>query len=100
MKTAIPHQLGREEARRRLRDGTARIDGRLPAQIADIAVTWPSEDRMDLAISAMGQSIPGHVDIEDDKLVVEVTLPPLLAMFEAPIEQAVRDNGMKLLGSK
>ena len=100
MRTSIPHQLGRDEARRRLREGSAKLGGKLPPQIGDIAVSWPGEDRMDLAISAMGQSIPGHVEIEDDRLVVEVTLPPLLAMFEAPIEQAVRDNGMKLLGSR
>ena len=98
MQVAIPHQLGRDEVRRRLRDNSHSIADSIPGGgMADIATSWPSEDRMDMAITAMGQSISGHVDIEDTQLVFTVMLPPALGFIEPIVSGAIRQQGQALL---
>ena len=65
MQVAIPHQLGKEEARRRLRTNSHRMGEAIPGGMTQVETTWPSEDRMVLAITAMGQSLNAHIYIED-----------------------------------
>jgi len=100
MRVPIPHQLPREEVRRRLRDNVGDLETRIPGGVADVDHSWPSEDRMMLTVGALGQAVHGHVDIEDNRVVLEVNLPPGLAFFEGVVEKAVRENGQKLLAPK
>ena len=50
MRVPIPHQLGKEEAKRRLKARSHEAGGLIPGG-ADVAVDWPSEDRMTMAVS-------------------------------------------------
>ena len=97
MRLALPHNLTREEVRRRLRDNSHRIGDSIPLAMAEVTTSWPSEDRMGLAIGAMGQSISGHVDIEDAQVVFTVELPGALSLVEPMVEQAIRKQGQSLL---
>ncbi|GGD65307.1 hypothetical protein GRI62_11405 [Erythrobacter arachoides] len=97
MDVAIPHNLGREEVRRRMRDNSHKIGDQIPGGIADVETSWPSEDRMNLAITAMGQAITGHIDIEDSQVVFHVLLPPALGFIKPIVESALRDQGQKML---
>ena len=100
MRAAVPHQLPREEIRRRLRAQSHEIADHIPGGMAQVETAWPNEDRMNLAIQAMGQKLVGHIDIEDDQLVVELDLPPMLGFLEPMIEGAVKSQGQKLLAPK
>lgn len=97
MDVAIPHNLPREEVRRRMRENSHKIGDQIPGGMADVATTWPSEDRMTLAITAMGQAINGHIDIEDSQVVFHVLLPPALGFIKPIVEGALRDQGQKML---
>ncbi len=97
MRVPIPHQLGRAEARRRLHERSGELAGMMPGGMAEVAVTWPSEDRMDLAISAMGKHVNASVEVGDSALTVEVNLPAALKLFEGMVRGAVEANGRKLL---
>lgn len=97
MKIALPHELGRDEVRRRLQSGDNSIADAIPGGLADIATSWPHEDRMDLAITAMGQAISGQVDITDSEVVFTVELPAMLGFIEPMVESAIRSQGHKLL---
>lgn len=97
MRVAIPHQLGREEARRRLKDNTGGLAGAFPGGFAEVASSWADENTMTLAITAMGQSISGRILVEETQAVVEVTLPPALAFVEPMIQGAIEQSGRKLL---
>ena len=97
MQVAIPHQLGREETRRRLRANTGKLSDSFPLGMADVKTNWSSEDRMDLDITAMGQAIKGTIDIEDAQVVLNVALPPALGFIEPIIAGALRDQGQKML---
>jgi hypothetical protein len=96
MQVAIPHALGREEVRRRLRSRSHELADQLPG-MAQVDTSWPSEDRMDMAISAMGQSMTGHIDIQDSQVVFDIAMPAMLSFIEPVIEGAIRQQGTKLL---
>ena len=98
MQVAIPHELGREEVRRRLRARSHTLADGIPGGMAEVATEWPSEDRMRLAIAAMGQSITGHVDVEERRVIFNVALPPALGFLQPLVEGAIRQQGQKLLG--
>lgn len=97
MQVAIPHQLTREEVRRRFKDGSHEIADSIPGGMAEISTSWPSEDRMDMAITAMGQSMNGTLDIADNEVVFSVDLPPALAFIKPMVENAIRQQGQKML---
>jgi hypothetical protein len=51
-------------------------------------------------IRALGQAASGHVDVADDHVVVEVTLPFLLQRFAELAQVAIRNRGQLLLTKK
>jgi hypothetical protein len=92
---SIPHQLGREEAIRRLRGGLARTASSFPVLKVD-EERWDN-DRMIFRVRAMGQAASGHVDVEDDHVRLEVTLPWLLQRFAEVAKAAISHRGNLLL---
>ena len=97
MRVPIRHSLGKEEARRRLKARSGDLAGMMPGGMADVVVTWPDEDRMNLAVTAMGSNVNAVVEVSDSAVVVEVNLPMALKFFEPLIRGAVEKNGQKLL---
>ena len=97
MRVPIPHSLGREEARRRLHERSGELAGMMPGGMADVTITWPIEDRMAIAVKAMGKLVNAAVEVGDSKVVVEVDLPLALKLFEPLVRGAVEANGRKLL---
>ena len=98
MRVPIKHQLGREEARRRLRDRSGELAGLFPGMGAVVEIAWPSEDRMSTTVTVMGKTVKGHVDVEDDAVVFDIDLPMALAFVEPIIRSAIETKGQKLLG--
>lgn len=92
---SIPHQLGREEATRRLKAGLARAASSIPALKVD-EERW-QENRMIFRIRALGQAASGHLDVTDDHVELEVTLPWLLQRFAEVAQVAIRNRGKLLL---
>jgi hypothetical protein len=92
---SIPHRLGREEAARRLKAGLTRAASSVPMLNVD-EERW-QDDRMIFRVRALGQAASGHVDVADDHVRVEVTLPPLLQRFAEMAQIAIRNRGSLLL---
>ena len=92
---SIPHQLGREEAIRRLRGGLTRAASSFPVLKVD-EERWDN-DRMIFRVRAMGQAASGHVDVEDDHVRLEVTLPWLLQRFAEAAKSVISQRGNLLL---
>ena len=97
MEVAIPHELGREEVRRRLKSNSHSIADAVPGGMAEVVTDWPSEDRMTMAIKAMGQDLNGHVDIADNEVVFVVELPAALGFIKPMVEGAIRQQGERLV---
>src|SRR4051794_37135753 len=92
---SIPHRLGREEARRRLQSGLTRAAASVPVLKVD-EERWDG-DRMIFRVHALGHAAAGHVDVEDDHVRVEVTLPWLLQRFAEAAQAAIKKRGNLLL---
>jgi hypothetical protein len=92
---SIPHRLGREEAARRLKTGLSRAASGLPVLTVD-EERW-EENRMIFRVRALGQTASGHLDVADDHVKLEVTLPWLLQRFAEAAQTAIRKRGQLLL---
>ena len=92
---SIPHRLGREEATRRLKSGLARAAASIPVLKVD-EERW-EDDRMIFRVRALGQPVSGHLDVADDHVRLEVTLPWLLQRFAQIAQAAISDRGTLLL---
>lgn len=97
MRIAVPHSLPREEVRRRMHARADEIAGLFPSGMAKVAVTWAGEDRMDLAVQAMGQAVAVAIEIEEAALAFTVVLPGSLSFAEPMIRGAIEAKGRKLL---
>ncbi len=95
---SIPHRLGREEATRRLKTGLTRAASSVPVLKVE-EERW-EQDRMIFRIRALGQAASGHLDVADDHVRLEVTLPWLLQRFAEVAQVAIRNRGNLLLSKK
>ncbi len=94
----IPHSLGKEEAVRKLKGGLAKATATLPMFSLD-EETWVG-DTMSFKLSAMGQEAFGKVDVAEQDVRIEVTLPWLLQRFGEMIQGTIRQKGQILLEHK
>ena len=92
---SIPHRLGRVEAVRRLKTGLTRAAASVPVLKVD-EERWEG-DRMVFRVRALGQAASGHLDVAEDHVRLEVTLPWLLQRFAEVAQVAIRNRGNLLL---
>ncbi|MDQ8729404.1 polyhydroxyalkanoic acid system family protein [Bradyrhizobium sp. LHD-71] len=95
----IPHRLGREEAVRRLKGGLSRASSQYGNVLQVHEEIW-SGDRMSFRVEALKQIASGTVDVREDNVRVEVTLPWLLARLATGIQAAIRKSGTLMLEKK
>ena len=91
----LPHNLGRDEARRRIANNIHKLTEHIPGG-AHVESGWTG-DQLNLRVSALGDSVQSTIDVEETKVHVRVLLPGLLGMFAAPIQLALRRQGGALL---
>src|ERR1700758_3889156 len=92
---SIPHRLFPEEATRRLKAGLTRAATSVPVLTVD-EERWDG-DRMVFRVRALGQAASGHLDVADDHVRLEVTLPWLLQRFAEVAQVAIKNRGSLLL---
>jgi hypothetical protein len=96
---SIPHRLGREEAKRRLQAGLGNAQSSFGQLFAVDEATW-SGDTVNFRVRSLGQAAHGRIDVLDDNVRVEVTLPWLLAKMAERLVPAIRKEGTLLLEKK
>jgi putative polyhydroxyalkanoic acid system protein len=74
----IGHRLGKAEAVSRLKEGFARTNGHLGGMIAMEQEAWQG-DTVRFRMRALGQTAAGSIEVLEDALRIEVSLPWLLA---------------------
>ncbi len=96
---SVPHRLGREEAARRIRSGFEHA-GRQFAGILNISQQVWDGDRLTFQASALGQQAAGTIDVLEDSVRIEVTLPWLLAKIAERLAPAIRRDSVLMLEKK
>ena len=95
----IGHSLGKIEAVRRLQEGFARTNGHLGTMIAVDQETWEG-DTLRFRMRALGQTAAATIEVLDDALRIEVSLPWLLAKAAKRLLPVLRKQAALLLEKK
>ncbi len=95
----IPHRLGKDEALRRIKDGLGRARGEFASLLTFEDETW-SGDRLAFRVAALGQRAAGFIDVYEQAVRLEVTLPWLLAKFAHAVQRVIGHKGQLLLEKK
>ncbi|RYE32769.1 MAG: polyhydroxyalkanoic acid synthase [Hyphomicrobiales bacterium] len=93
----ISHDLGREAALARLRDGVDKIRDRLGLVRMQLVEERWEGDALHFGVGALGQTVNGRIEVEESLIRVEVSLPWMLAMFAEKLKIGVQKQGQILL---
>ena len=96
---SVPHRLGKDEATRRLKSGLGTMRSNLSTLIAIEQEAW-SGDTLRFQMRGLGQTAAGTIDVLEDSLRIEVTLPWLLAKMAERLAPAMRREATLLLEKK
>ena len=93
----IPHELGRDEARRRIEEGTGRAREFLQRSgVAVETLAWTG-DTLNYAVSSLGQRVEGQIDVTQEIVRVETRLPLILSLFADKVRKMVSKEGNLML---
>jgi hypothetical protein len=96
---SIPHRLGKQEAVRRLKAGLGQARTNFSHLMSVEEEVW-NGDCLTFRLRALGQSANGTIDVAEDHLRLEVSLPWLLAKLSERFVPAIRKEGALLLEKK
>lgn len=96
---SIPHHLGKDEAIRRMKAGIASVSTQYSHLLQVNEETW-SADQLTFRVTALKQQTSGTIDVADDHVRLEVTLPWLLARLADGAQALIRDKGKLMLEKK
>lgn len=94
---SIPHTLSRAEAVRRLRDGMQNLP---QSNLVTVDPQPWNGDRMAFTVRALGQSVPGSLEVLDQAVRVEVMLPGLMQKLWEPLKTVLLGRTKALLEKK
>ncbi len=96
---SIPHQLGQEEAKRRLQTGIGHLKDTYGNKLAILEDRW-SDNRLDFRVSALGQGVTGSIDVEQDRVTLALQLPWVLAVLAEKAKSMIQKQGQLMLEHK
>ncbi len=97
----LDHDLGKDEARRRIDEGFDKIKSSLSAgALLTFDRQWDAEDSLSFSGKGLGQQVAGQIDIFPKHVRIEATLPSLLASLAEIIAGRVESEGKVLLEKK
>lgn len=88
----IPHQLGREKACARAREGMEQLRRRYLEKVARAEIVWAG-DVANVTVEALGQTALATIAIFDDHARIDLRLPGLLGMLSGKSRRS--RNGMR-----
>jgi putative polyhydroxyalkanoate system protein len=91
----LPHNLGKDEARRRIANNVHKLEEHIPGG-AKVQSGW-SGDQLNLNVAAMGEAVNATIEVMDTKVHLRVLLPGMLGMFSGMIQAALQKKGSVLL---
>ena len=94
----IPHELGKDEARKRIEEGVGRLTHQFGEGVK-LAKAWEG-DRLSFSAKVVGQAVAGRLDVLEDAVRMEVDLPPFFAMMADKIKGRLKKEGQLMLEKK
>ena len=91
----LPHNLGKDEARRRIAKNIHKLQEHIPGG-AQVQSGW-SGDQLNLQVAAMGEAVNATIDVMENKVHLKVLLPGMLGMFAGLVQATLQKKGSVLL---
>jgi predicted metal-dependent hydrolase len=89
MRIAVPHNMKREEARKRVDQRLSSLLGQFGHQAEEMEHEWDG-DTLRFKGKAKGLKVHGTVEVTDAEIVVDAKLPFIAMPFEGRIREAVQ----------
>jgi hypothetical protein len=93
---AVPHNLGVDEARRRIAAEIERLRQEYINKFAYSEVAWMG-DTANIRVVALAQEAKARIDVSADSVRIEIILPWLLAKLAAPLQAKLTANAKETL---
>ena len=91
----VSHELGRDQALERVRNRFGQVEKAIGFGVS-LDKEWVG-DQLNFQASAMGQKVTGKVDVTDTQMIIELTLPMLLAGMAEKLSQSIGKQSQLLL---
>lgn len=93
----IPHQLGREEALKRIQSVLKNVEARFGNQVSDLHQEW-DENAGKFSFRVMNMPISGTLTVSDADVALDSKLPLAASLFEGKIKSVILEEAKKVLG--
>ena len=93
----VQHQLGQEEATRRLKVKKDEIQNKHTYTVTDLRENWTSPHSMDFGFKVLGFSLTGSVTSAEDVATIAVELPIAAMIMRGTIESEIRKELTQVL---
>ena len=84
----VPHQLGQDEARRRLQSFIDKVSQQFREHVTHLTSDW-QENILRFTLTTYGFNVAGTLTVEDDVARVEGKLPLAALLFKGKIEKTI-----------
>jgi len=95
-KAQVEHDLGKDEASRRLQSFVQRVRDKYQDQVKNLEAEWV-ENSLNFAFRTYGFNVSGVLAVTDDSAAIEGKIPFAAVAFKGKIQQSVRDELAKAL---
>jgi hypothetical protein len=96
---SFPHQLGSQEAKRRLQTGLEHLKETYAGKFAVLEDRWTG-NHLDFRVSLVGQGAAGTIDIAEDRVTLSIQLPWFIAMMAEKAKGMIEKQGRLMLDHK
>ncbi|HWG44401.1 MAG TPA: polyhydroxyalkanoic acid system family protein [Gemmataceae bacterium] len=93
----IPHQLSKEEAKRRIGEQAATLQSQQGGMLERVEQRWDG-DTLHFHVGAAGQSVSGSALFSDQSVHLDIALPWMLSLLAGTVKKQIEQQGHKLLG--
>ncbi len=90
------HSLGKDEARRRLQKKFNAARVQFGDHVSDFDEQW-NDGSLSFGFKAMGMKVAGTVEVGEEHVKLDASLPLAAMMFKGAIEQRIREEFGNLL---
>ena len=98
----IPHDLGKDEARRRIAEGFGRLRQQIIGGLGGVFAVnerWEG-DRLHFEGGALGQKVTGRIDVMADAMRMQLDLPEILAAMADRLTGKLKKEGHAVVGKE
>lgn len=97
MIVTVPHQLGQDEATRRLTQKLAQVKEKHLYEVRDLKENWADPNTLQFQFKALGFAVDGKCQANAQNVTIDVNLPFAAMMVKGMIESQIKSELTQVL---